>query len=82
MACNCENIDKNAVIQAAKQLLHQRVAERLQNIPCTHTNTDGIYSPSQYWYDLAKTDRRTVTTSMSAVWRANTCTIVISLNYS
>ena len=38
------------------------------------------YSPSQYWYDLDRTDRRTVSTSMSVGLRGNT--IVISLSYA
>lgn len=80
MACNCENIDANAICNAARQLLRKRFAELLQNIPCSHTNRDAYYSPSQYWYDLDRTDRRTVSTSMSVELRGTT--IVITLSYA
>ena len=80
MACNYENIDTNAICNAARQLLRKKFAELLQNIPCSHTNRDAYYSPSQYWYDLDRTDRRTVSTSMSVGLRGNT--IVISLSYA
>lgn len=80
MVCNCSNIDTNAICDAARQLLRKRFEELLQNIPCTHTNKDAYYSPSQYWFDLARTDRRTVSTSMSVGLRGTT--IVISLSYA
>ena len=80
MACNCSNIDTNAICNAARQLLRKKFAELLQNIPCSHTNRDAYYSPSQYWYDLDRTDCRTVSTSMSVGLRGNT--IVISLSYA
>lgn len=80
MACNCNNIDKTAICNAARQLLRQRFAELVQNIPCTHTNSDGTFSPSQYWFDLDRTDRRTVSSGMSVGLRGNT--IVITLSYA
>ena len=80
MACNCENIDMNSIRAAVRQLLWQRVAEIVQNISCSHTNSDDYYSPSQYWYDLDRTDRRSVSTSMSVGLRGNT--IVITLSYA
>ncbi len=80
MACNCDNIDKDAICLAARQLLRQRFAELVQNIPCSHTNTDGIYSPAQYWFDLDRTDRRTVSSGMGVGLRGNT--IVITLSYA
>ena len=80
MPCNCDNIDKSAICNAARQLLQQRFAEMVQNIPCTHTNSDAVFSPSQYWYDKAMTDRRSVSTSMSVGLRGNT--IVITLSYA
>jgi len=78
MACQCNNLDKNAICNAARQLLRQRFAELLQNTPCTHTNTDGNFSPSQYWYDKAKTQRCTVSTSMGMGLRGNTIVIILS----
>ena len=80
MPCNCDNIDKSAICNAARQLLRQRLAELVQNISCTHTNSDGHYSPSQYWYDLDRTDRRSVSTGMSVGLQGNT--IIISLTYA
>ena len=73
MVCNCSNIDTNAICDAARQLLRKRFEE-------LHTNKDAYYSPSQYWFDLDRTDRRTVSTSMSVGLRGTT--IVISLSYA
>ena len=80
MPCNCENIDINSIRAAPRQLLWQRLAEIVQNISCTHTNSDGHYSPSQYWYDLDRTDRRSVSTGMSVGLQGNT--IIITLTYA
>lgn len=80
MPCNCENIDINSIRAAARQLLRQRLAEIVQNISCTHTNSDGHYSPSQYWYDVDRTDRRSVSTGMSVGLQGNT--IIITLTYA
>ena len=78
MPCNCDNIDKAAICNAARQLLRQRFSELVQNIPCTHTNADANYSPSQYWFDKAMTQRCTVGSGVSI--SLNGTTIVISIS--
>ncbi len=80
MPCNCENIDMNGIRAAVRQILRQRLAEIVQNIPCSHTNADGNYSPAEYWFDKARTMRCSVSTGMGVGLRGNT--IVITLSYA
>ncbi len=63
--CGCDGATKPAEMVAQIEAPEQRIAELVQNIPCTHTNADAHYSPSQYRFDKATTQRCAVGSGMS-----------------
>lgn len=56
--------EKSDILQGVQQITLARLGALVSlNSQPQHTNTDGIYSPAQWWYDRAHTTRRTLQTS-------------------
>ena len=75
MAC----VNKADMLQAVKQLTMQKLAEQLAAASVTHTNRDGVFSPSQWWFDTELTERHSMRTSASVSLSGSV--ILLKLNY-
>lgn len=77
MAC----LNKTALLAGVQQLALARLAALVQlNATPQHTNTDGTYTPAEWWYDTAYTTRYRLQTAAAMSMSGNTLTV--SLTYT
>lgn len=67
------------MLRAVRQLTMQKLAEQLAAATVTHTNRDGVYSPSQWWFDAERTERHGMRTSGSVSLSGSV--ILLKLSY-
>lgn len=83
MPCNCQNckLDTDALLDKVRALLNARLAAQFTR-GLRHDNHDAIFSPAQWDYDRARTERHSLGTSCSMTFNPSTSTLSIHLTYS
>ena len=73
-------LNRDSLKAAIKDRLRQRIADvAAGDVP--HGNRDAQYSPSEWWADVAGTDRRILSTSASLSIAADVITIRINFTF-
>ena len=75
MAC----VNRDEFLRAVQQLTMQRLGRQLDSATVTHANRDGVFSPSEWWYDAEETERHGLRTGASVSLSGNV--ILLKLNY-
>lgn len=74
------SFNEDPYTEAVRQAVEARLAQLANGGQATHENSDGNFSPAEWWADEERTERHTMQTSASI--SASGLTVKITLNYS